>query len=359
MSNNEAPRSGNDGAGFHIVAGSGGCRAMLATIGMLLALFWFGIRKIKSAGGISGGAIPMVFLSAGFDVRQILKLAVELDFQSLLDFGEKIAWVLIEHYSGTRRKGDPPAKGTFKMNRFESWLHEKLGEGWPKHLEYWTMATDVRGAQILLTGGGVFRREEGGQFVRITSVQPPLGKSICATCTVPGVFMPVDLPLDDGSSLKVWDGALSWESMRPASLVEEFYNASPGEIILCDVGVELNRFDRYANHIWKLICGGRCVPPRGKRSVNEDKMLVIQPAVMSVRTFEFAAHSDKKWLAIMEGFAATVDALNKGYRLTDAQYLEGRALLDEFNQLVRDYKDAAPGTVSKKTEYLLTAYGVI
>ena len=81
MSNNEASRSDKDEAGFHIIAGSGGCRAMLATIGMLLALFWFGIRKIKSAGGISGGAIPMVFLAAGFNVRQIVKLAVDLDFQ--------------------------------------------------------------------------------------------------------------------------------------------------------------------------------------------------------------------------------------------------------------------------------------
>lgn len=359
MSNNDVSRPGKDGAGYHIIAGSGGCRAMLATIGMLLALFWFGIRKIKSAGGISGGAIPMVFLAAGFNVREIVRLAVDLDFQSLLDYGEKITWVLIDHYTGSRHKGDPPSKGTFKMNRFETWLHEKLGAAWPQHLEYWTMATDIKGAQVLLTAGGAFRREEGGQFVRLTSSQPPLGKSICATCTVPGVFVPVDLPLDDGSVLKVWDGALSWESMRPASLVEEFYNATPGEMILCDVGVELNRFDRYANHVWKLICGGRCVPPRGKRSINEDKMLVVQPAVMAVRTFEFSAHSDKKWMAIMEGFAATVDALNKGYRLTDAQYLEGRALLDEFNHLVHDNKDAPTGKITEQTEQLLTRYGVL
>ena len=332
---------------------------MLATIGMLLALFWFGIRKIKSAGGISGGSIPMVFLAAGFNVREIVRLAVDLDFQSLLDYGEKITWVLIDHYSGSRHKGDPPAKGTFKMNRFEAWLQEKLGTGWPQHLEYWTMATDVRGAQVLLTARGAYRREEGGQLVNITTCQPPLGKSICATCTVPGVFTPVDLPLDDGSVLKVWDGALSWESMRPASLVEEFYGASPGEMILCDVGVELNRLDRYANHVWKLICGGRCVPPRGKRSVNEDKMLVIEPAILAVRTFEFAAHPDKKWLAIMEGFAATVDALNKGYRLTDVQYLQGRALLDEFNHLLREHKDDPPGTISQKTEALLTKHGVL
>ncbi len=359
MSNNEVSRSLDDGAGFHIIAGSGGCRAMLATIGMLLALFWFGMRKIKSVGGISGGAIPMAFLAAGFHVKEIAKFAVELDFQSLLDYGERITWVLIEHYSGSRQKGDPPAKGTFNMNRFESWLHEKLGTEWPEHLNFWTMATDVRGAQVLLCGDGVFHREEGGTFVRLASGRPSLSKSICATCTVPAVFMPVDLPLDDGSFLKVWDGALSWESMRPVSLVEEFYNATPGEMILCDVGVELNRFDRYANHVWRLICGGRCVPPRRKRSINEDKMLVIEPAVMAVRSFEFAAHSDKKWLAIMEGFAATVDALNRGHRLTDVQYLEGRALLDEFKRLVHDNKDARTGKITEQTEQLLSLYGVL
>lgn len=88
-------------------------------------------------------------------------------------------------------------------------------------------------------------------------------------------------------------------------------------------------------------------------------MLVVQPAVMSVRTFEFAAHSDKKWMAIMEGFAATVDALNKGYRLTDAQYLEGRSLLQEFNRLVHDNKDAQAGKITELTEQLLARYGVL
>lgn len=359
MSDNDLSRPDKDGAGYHLIAGSGGCRAMLATIGMLLALFWFGIRKFKSAGGISGGSIPMAFLGAGFSVKQIAKLAVELDFQTLLDYGEKITWVLIDHYSGSRHQGNPPGKGSFRMDRFEQWLHEKLGGSWPDKLEYWTMATDIKGAQILLSSTGAFRKEEGGQFVRISSQTPPLGRSICATCTVPGVFFPIDLTLENGEAVKLWDGALSWESMRPATLVEEFYQATPGEIILCDVGVELNRLDRYANHIWKLICGGQCVPPRGKRSVNENKMLVIEPAILSIRTFEFAAHPDKKWMAIMEGFAATVDALNKGYRLTDVQYLQGRALIDEFNHLVKEQKDKPPGTITQMTEALLVKHGVM
>ncbi len=332
---------------------------MLAALGMLLALCWFGFRKCKTVGGISGGAIPQVLYAAGYSIEEIVELAINLDFQSLLDYGERISRVMLDHYSYGRHKGDLPNKGTFKMDRFEAWLEAKLNGAWPDKIEYWTMATDEKGAQILLTKDGMFRREEGGAIVQISKSVPPLGKSICATCTVPGVFTPVEIVLDSGAKLKLWDGALSWEAMRPITLVEEHYGATPGEIIVCDVGAELNTYDRLYNSIWKLLCGGRCVPPMGRKNGNEDKMLLVLPAVTAVRTFEFTAHSDKKWAAIMEGFAATVDALNKAYRLTDEQYLQGKALVAEFNRLLGSCKKAAPGTLSARTQALLIDKGVL
>lgn len=332
---------------------------MLATLGMLLALWWFGTRKCKTVGGISGGAIPQLLFAAGFSVKEIVELAINLDFQSLLDQGEKISRVMLDHYSGSRHTGDLPGKGKFKMDRFESWLEAKLNGVWPRDIEYWTMATDEKGAQILLTREGAFRREESGTFVQISKSAPPLGKSICATCTVPGVFTPIEIVLDSGARLKLWDGALSWEAMRPITLVEEFYGATAGDIIVCDVGAELNAYDRLYNSIWKLLCGGRCVPPKGRKNDNEEKMLLVLPAVMAVRTFEFAAHSDKKWAAIMEGFAATVDALNKTYRLTNEQYLQGKSLVTEFNRLLSICKKAKPGTLSERTEALLIDRGVL
>lgn len=348
--------------GYHIVAGAGGCRAMLATLGMLMALRWFGIRKYKSAGGISGGSIPLAFLCAGFSIREIVDMAISLEFESLLDQGDKITQVLIDHYgySASRLGGNLPAKGKFRLDRFEKWLQEKLGGKWPDHIPYWAMATDKSGAQVLLSVQGAFRRQaEGEKFAQIMSTSPSPGRAICGSCVVPGVFVPVELTLDSGATEKLYDGALSWESTCPISLVEEFFAAPPGEIIALDVGPELNTYDRIYNSFWRVICGGRCVPPMGRKSGHADKILLVEPAVTGVRSFEFGAHKDKKWLAIMEGFAATVDALNKGYRLSEEQYLRGRDIVTAFSTLCVSLRKKPDGELSRQIEALLAESGVL
>lgn len=347
---------------YHIVAGSGGCRAMLATLGMLMALRWFGIRKYKSTGGISGGSIPLAFLAAGFSLREIVDMAISLDFESLLDQGDKITQVMIDHYgySASRQSGSLPAKGRFRMERFEKWLQEKLGGKWPDHLVYWAMATDRLGAQVLLTAQGAFRKQaEGERFAPVTSTPTSPGRAICGSCVVPGFFAPVDLVAASGETEKLYDGALSWESTCPVGVVEDFFAASPGEIIALDVGPELNTYDRIYNTFWRVICGGRCVPPMGRKSGNADKILLVEPAVTGVRSFEFGAHRDKKWLAIMQGFAATVDALNKGYKLTEEQYLRGRDVVTAFNTLCVSLRKKPEGELSQQIEALLAESGVL
>lgn len=346
-------------AGLHLIAGPGACRTISGTLGLLLALDWFGYRQYSTVGGISGGSIPMSFLADGRTIRQIVDLAMKLEFANLLDEDERLTAVMLEHYWQSRYRGALPLRGKYHMKRFAAWLEGEFGSHWPNSVPYWTMATDETGAQVLVTIDGVFRRQEGGSFVKISATAPPVGTALCASCTIPGFFVPAKLELDSGEVLTLYDGALSWEGVRPLSVVEEYYGASPEDIIMFDVGPELNRYDRLFTAAWAYLCGGRCVPPRGKDSSKPRRHVLVLPAVTELRSFDFAAHPDKKWTAIMECFAATVYALNDAYRLTQDQFLEARDLLSAYDGFGRQWHKLSVGELSKRTESLLVEKGVL
>jgi hypothetical protein len=244
------------------------------------------------------------------------------------------------------------------MRRFADWLEQEFGKSWPSAFPYWTMATDASGAQVLFNNEGVFRREEGRQFVRLSSCTPELGAAICASCTIPGFFAPCKLQLESGEVLTLYDGALSWESMRPVSLVQDFYSAKPEDVIMFDVGPEINRRDRMFNAAWELLCGGRCVPPRGYDSTRHSAVIMVLPVVTQLRSFDFAAHSDKKWTAVMDCFAATVFALNAAYRLNEEQFTAAKDLLAAYNGFGSIFQRLSPGVLSSKTAALLEERGV-
>lgn len=159
--------------------------------------------------------------------------------------------------------------------------------------------------------------------------------------------------------MNLCDGGVSWEGFRPTSVAEEFFSAKPGQIIVCDVGPEPDYYSRLMNSAWRIVCGGRCVPPRGKSPEAENEMLVVSPVVTSVASFDFAAHSDKKWQAIMEGFAATTRALNKAYRLTEEQYAAAKDTSDTFDGFVNALKKAPQGELSEHARALLNHRGVL
>lgn len=347
--------TGTGDGGYHLIAGPGGSRAILATSGMLMALEFFEIRNFKSIGGISGGSIPLRLFAAGLSIKQIVDTALELSFESMLDRESSIAGVIATHYRAGRYRGSVPSKGVFKTDRMGAWL-ESFSSRWPAG--YWTLAVKDD-HQVLLAGNGVHMRARGGRFRCISASAPPLGLAIQASCSVPGFFAPVDIPLDNGETMNLCDGGVSWEGFRPTSVVEEFFSAKPGEIIVCDVGPEPDYYSRLVNSAWRIVCGGRCVPPRGKNTEAENEMVLVSPVVTSVTSFDFAAHSDKKWQAIMEGFAATTRALNKAYRLTEEKYAHAKDTVDTFYRFVDVLRNAPQGELSEHTRALLNHRGVL
>lgn len=347
-------------------------RASLAVLGVIMGLRWFGYRTFKSVGGISGGTLPLRFLAAGMRLGKIIDLAME-DLTAHLDErmkliipGRQSTSVMLEHYwsDGTRYKGEPPQNGKYNMDRLRDWLDSFSDGAWPSEIPFWTMSTDKSGAQYVRTKDGVFKREEGGLFQPVRAVLPTVGQAICYSCTVAGYFDPMDLTMETGETIPQYDGAYSWEAFRPITVVEEQYDAQAGEIIIVDVDTDLDLRARLKSKFWAHFCGGRCVPPKGKKSDNENKVLVISPVVTGVRSFELDAHSDYKWVAIMEGLGALALAFNKAGRLKEEEWLEARDTLTEFAGLRRKalrkglLRTYTPGELTEKTVALLSKRGV-
>ncbi len=355
MSNKIGPPTRSGG---HLIAGPGGARAILAATGMLMALDYFGFRSFASLGGVSGGAIPVRLFAAGVSVRRLVELAVELDFQSLLDSEATMKSVMFEHYylHASRYRNRLPISGCYNGKRFAKWIEDAADPSWPE--KFWTLACD-HDAQILLSKEGVFRREKGGKFHQLCSQTPRLGTAICASCAVPMIFNSVPLTLGGGEVLTLHDGALSWEGWQPVSVVVDHLAAEPRDIIVCDVGPDTTLYDRISSSIWKVVCGGRCIPTSKVVAESERKFLLIKPVVTSVCTFEFTASKDNKIEAIMEGFAATLRALAQDNRLTEAEYLAGRDIVVSFNGMVRAARRQEPGTLSQQAMSLLVSKGVL
>jgi predicted acylesterase/phospholipase RssA len=358
MSNGKLPFQNEDQGYFHFIAGPGGCRAMLASLGALMALAYVGIRQFRSLGGISGGSIPTAFLAAGYSLEQIAEIAIALDFQSLLDEEAPMSKVMARHYRTGRHKSELPENGRYKMSRLARWLNSALSCKWPAATPYWTMATDQAGAQILMSQNGVFRRIRGGSFQTLTEVPQSAGLAICASCAVPGLFSPIKVEELIKPPLTLYDGALSWEGARPVSIVQGHFGAPEETIIICDVGVDLNASDKLYSILWKVVCGGRCVA-KWTSGPNRIGALLITPSVNGVRSFEFSASADKKWQAIIEGFLAAVAAMKIGGRLTAEQDNSLTDLCIKLSTLLASTNSLPAGKYASLTRALLVEAGVL
>lgn len=348
--------AGSHPQSIHLIGGPGGSRAILAVSGMLLALKYLGFDRYATIGGISGGSLPLRLLAGGMSVGQIVENAVELRFLDLLDADETMSAVMADHYRKGRYRGQRPAKGLYRSEKLGDWVNSFCGD-WPHN--FWTMAVDKE-AQILFTAAGVYERNKGQPFSVICAQSQDLGKAVRASCSVPGWFTPVELiPNSDGRKLILYDGGLSWEGRTPLSIPEDHFQADPKSVIMCDVGVEPGAREFIFSAIWKLVCGGKCITPLGERPCKDDQALVVKPVITSVSSFDFDAHPDRKWEAIMEGFAATVLALNKAYRLDAQTFLQAREIIEEYYSSVFSLKKEKPGTLSARTVELLNKHRVL
>ena len=342
---------------IHLIGGPGGSRAILAVSGMLLALNYLGLNKFATIGGISGGSLPLRLLAGGMSVKDIVAVAIELQFLDLLDEQGKMSAVMAEHYRAGRYKGERPVNGLYRSEKLGDWVNSFYGGAWPE--SFWTLAVEKE-SQILFTKEGVFERLKDQPFARMTAREQNLGDAIRASCSVPGWFKPVEMTIEEcDRKLMLYDGGLSWEGRTPVSIARDHFHADSKDIIMCDVGIEPGAREFIFSAIWKFVCGGRCITPLGERPDENDRELVVTPVVTSLRSFDFDSHPDRKWEAIMEGFAATVLDLNKSYRLEKEKFLRAKQVIEDYYSSVSILKKAKPGAVSEMTVKLLTEHGVL
>ncbi|MFT2536438.1 hypothetical protein ACMWQD_29085, partial [Escherichia coli] len=74
-----------------------GSRAILGSAGAIAALEQAGLKEFVSIGGISGGSIPTAMFAAGLGATATLRLAVDIDFSSMLTRHGSIGRILLAY----------------------------------------------------------------------------------------------------------------------------------------------------------------------------------------------------------------------------------------------------------------------
>lgn len=299
-----------------LVCGSGGSRAILASGGAIYALHRAGFNDWKTVGGISGGSIPTVLLAAGYHPSELLQMAVDIDFSSLLTrrtnlFLTFLAFLLKERLAQTR-----PRKAVLGSEKLGKFIDERCPE-WPAN--YWTMAVAGR-TQVFFTADGVWQYLHDGTMRRLSDEPAPLGLAVRASCAVPGIIEPVQY-----KGIYLFDGALSWDGQCPIGAVLEHYKGSPAEIAACDVGDRETEGTSLVNRFWRVFCGNNCVWPEDEqdpRAFIADGAIVATPAVNSFGSLQFTLTLDQKWEGVMSGYAATVSEMWKAGLIDNAKMIE-------------------------------------
>ncbi len=352
MQNSDCPACSQPTPLFHLVCGSGGSRAILASAGAILACQQAGIAW-ETIGGNSGGATPTVLLAAGFSASAVVKFAIETDFGSLLTRHGSIGQILVAHQLRRIYETTRPARGVLSSEGLGEFF-DTLIPTWPER--FWTVAVDGNDSLIFTLAGAYLTRSED-DMERLSSQPAPLGLVIRATCAVPGVIDAVKCQAGERHFVLV-DGGLGYEGRCPVSIPVRLFGAQRQRIIVCDVGEEKRVRSKVGERLWKLLCGGRCFPASREHDIDDKEIIVIRPGITSVRSLQFRPSRDDKWRTVMSGYQGAVVAL------ADAGILSGDALSsasqisENFTLLEAECQGKDRGLLSCKTECLLGANGL-
>jgi predicted acylesterase/phospholipase RssA len=300
LNGRQSARTASD---LHLVCGSGGSRAILGCGGAVLACQLAGLNKFKTIGGISGGSVPAALYASGFDAKDLLKLAVQIDFSSLLTRRENPISILLAFFLQERFVRTRPRKGVMSSENLGYFIDSKV-PSWPKN--FWTMAVAGK-TQVLFTADGVYQYLVDGTCRKLSDEPPPVGLAVRATCAVPGIIDPVEY-----KGLTLFDGALSWDGQCPVGLVKRHFGAHPETIIGCDVGDQETLYSRFSEWFWALFCGGDCVGKMiNTHAFGQQGVVMIHPKVDRFRSLQFALEIEQKWSGVMSGLNQGVAQLSE------------------------------------------------
>lgn len=310
-----------DTSDLHIVCGSGGSRAILASAGFLYGLHKTGFANARTMGGISGGSVPTLMHTAGMAPGKMVQLAIDIDFSSLLSKRANVVQMFLAFLLKERLAQTRPRRAVLGSEKLEKFIDD-LVPGWPEN--YWTMAVAGR-TQIVFTSKGVFQYLHDGSSRQLSDKPAPLGVAICASCAVPGIIEP-----KVWNDIHLFDGALSWDGQCPIGMVSRNFAVKPGQILACDVGVrDRGGMSEFMSDFWRLFCGKNCVWPVDEQDPSvwaSQGSLLVSPRVDNFASLQFSLSVEQKWSAVMSGFGATITALWKRGLISNDKFKELGAL---------------------------------
>lgn len=334
-------------AGLHVVFGSGGTRAILGGAGAILAFHVTGVNSWKTVGGISGGSIPAVLLADSRHPRDVLRMATETEFTSLLK--PYTTWLgrVFALLSKYRHERDLPRRGVFSWEPLSKLMDKEMPR-WPD--KFWTFAVS-RTRKVLFTADGVITYDGARKDAVMSTTPAAVGTAICATCAVPGIIDAV--PFGDQY---LWDGALSDDGACPVDMAKRHFGATSATIIAFDVGEEEIKKSWLLRFIWNLACGGRCKSIDARHPDASDGVVLIEPKIVGFHALKFRLGRDLKWGAVIAGFVATVDSLAR------AGILKGPALAkaQSFSQQLKLIETSSKkyGELTARTQAFLSEQGL-
>jgi len=357
---NNPPADNGQPVGLHLLISSGGSRAILAGAGTILACDHAGIKSWESIGGISGGSLPTVLHAAGNDARTAVKIALDVDFASLLTRRGSIFKILFAYLMQSRYEQTRPKKGVLSSEKVGTYIEDQVAAagtvGWPN--KYWTQC-GVEDGVLVYTQTGIHHIKRSGSYRLLMSEPGPLG------IAVPGIIdaVPVQIGKD-----QFWlhDGVLSPEGRTPVSVPERFFGAKPNQIIVCDVGEsDGSRQSKpsKAKIFWRWFCGKLCIPEFYPAPLNEaDGYILCEPTVTNFPSLQFTLTRDQKWQAVMSGYMGAVIALEKAKLLSGEALVAAKQICAEFEEIVADCeaskKTVKEGVLTERTETLLKRFGL-
>lgn len=329
-----------------LVLGSGGGRAALAGMGVVLLLHHAGIDDFDSIGGASAGSIISGVLAGGMHPVDAAHLTMHTEFQNLF----------------TRRRNRMKLFLTYLLKdsvyrvfrpRIGLYGSSGLGEFMNRHVplwpdKYWTIAV-TGSSQVIFTKEGVFLYTKCGQRTVLSEEPPDVGFAVECSAAIPGIF--------DGKQYQgmwLYDGALSIDGRTPVAAIGRHLGVVPGTVIAVDVGDDntrgglLRRLTHYV--FWKLVCGFHC-PIEGHYPIRSEGTILIKPDPSTIPSLKFKLDAETKWKVIMSGFTAAAVSLEKAGLLTGTALDTAKEIVETHEGVRRLITD--PAEVARETERLM------
>ena len=328
---NTSPRveaKGNSSQNFHLVLGAGGSKAILASTGAIAAFELCGGDEWETIGGVSGGSVTAALYAHETRAKELIWLALNTDFSELITPKVGVLrriWALLHKY---RYEITLPEKGIYDPEPLKRFIDISVPK-WPENL--WTICTDKQLNQVVFTTDGAFRYlPEEPEGIQLTDTPPCVGTAVAASCAIPGI---VDSTKINGEAF--YDGAMSHEGNCPILPPQRHFSAVPERVIGVDVGDDEYQNKPLIKFLMRLRCWVSACAPVGAPhpSEEDDGIILVEPRIARFHGLKFLLDDLDKWTAIIAGFTATIETLDRHGLISR----EGEARAFELYDLLKDY----------------------